>query len=297
MIHPQILFNHEILPASDRVLSPGQVGVMNGWGVFSTVKVVDGVLFAFGRHWARMRRDAELLRVPFPWSPAELEDGLLRLVEANGARNSTLRVAVVRNKGTMWEGPGLAREVDLLAFTAERNNWGDAVRLGLVANARHAANVFAGAKIMAWAMNLVWYEEAHLRGFDEVILLNEHQHVSECTSANVFAVFGQEVCTPPLSAGCLPGITRELLLEEVRVPGLRVVERDLTVDDLERADGLFITSSTRDLLAVAAVEGISIRRDDSALLRLLEGYREYEARYVQQAARRAKLAPAAAEIN
>lgn len=288
MIRPLLLFNHEIRPSNDLLLSPGQVGVMNGWGVFSTIKVVDGVLFAFARHWARMRRDADILRVPFPWRPDELEESLLRLVEANGDANATLRVVAVRNKGTMWQGPGIVRDVDLIAFTAPRNQWGESVRLGIVPNARFSANIFAGAKIMAWAMNLAWYEEAHARGFDEVVLLNEHGHVSECTSANIFAVFGDEVRTPPLSAGCLPGITRELLLEEIRVPGIAVREAPLDLADLEAADGLFITSSTRDLLPVAEIEGLSIRQETPVRTRLAEAFLTYEAEYVRHASRRAE---------
>lgn len=292
MIRPLLLFNHEIRPATDLLLSPGQVGVMNGWGVFSTIKVVEGVLFEYPRHWARMRRDADLMRVPFPWLPDELEETLLRLVEANEDYNSTLRVAAVRNKGTHFEGPGLARDVDLIAFTAPRHQWGDAVRLGLVANARHAANTFAGAKIMAWAMNLVWYEEARARGFDEVVLLNERGEVSECTSANLFAVFGSKALTPPLSAGCLPGITRELLLETVRVPGIHVHEQPLTLDDLQNADGLFITSSTRDLLPVSEIEGLALRNDFGIMHQLKAALLEHEARYVAGAARRARTVPA-----
>jgi branched-chain amino acid aminotransferase len=292
MIRPKILFNHEIRQAADLTLTPGQVGVMNGWGVFSTIKVVDGVLFAFARHWARMRRDAELMRVPFPWRPEELEQALLQLVEANQDYNSTLRVVAVRNTGTMWQGPGVVRDVDLIAFTAARSQWGESVRLGIVPNARYAANVFAGAKIMAWAMNLVWYEEAHTRGMDEVVLLNEHGRASECTSANLFAVFGGEVWTPPLSEGCLPGITRELLVEEIRVPGIRVLERPLELSHLEAADGLFITSSTRDLLPVTEIEGLSVRQESRVRPMLLQAFLDYERRYVSQATRRAAVTPA-----
>lgn len=288
MIHSRVLHNGEIRLSTELFLSPGQVGLMNGWGVFSTIKVVDGVLFAFERHWARMRRDASLMRVPFDWSPAALEETLLDLVEANAAYNATLRVVVVRNRGTMWEGPAVEREADLIAFTADRNEWGEAVRLGVVPHARHAANVFAGTKIMAWAENLVWYEEAHLRGQDEVVLLNHLGEVSECTSANIFAVFGAEARTPPLSSGCLPGITRQLLLEEIRVPGIEVREAALRLEDLERADGLFITSSTRDLLPVESVEGLRVRRETEVARRLAEAFREYEADYVRRAGRRAR---------
>lgn len=260
---------------------------MNGWGVFSTVKVVDSVLFAFPRHWARMNRDAELLCVAFPWTPAELEAELGRLVEANQALNSTMRVCVVRNRGGMWESPGLERDSDLIAFTADRKQWGGACRLGIVPNARFAASPFSGAKVTSWAANLVYYEQAQASGLDEVILLNERQEVSECTSANLFAVFEQDgghavVLTPPLNSGCLPGITRELLLEVIRVPGIEVREQTLTLDDLERASEIFISSSTRELLPVAAVEGLSIRTGARISSALLEAYNAYERQYVAQ---------------
>ncbi len=262
---------------------------MNGWGVFSTIKVVEGVLFAFDRHWARMRRDSDLLRVPFPWKPAELETALLTLVEANQAYNSTLRVAAIRNKGGMWEGPNQKLDVDLVAFTADRNSWGGEARLGIVPNGRFGASPFAGTKVLSWASNLAWYEDAHSRGLDEVLLLDERGEASECTSANVFAVFGNRVATPPLSSGCLPGVTRELLLEVIRAPGIQVVEQRLTLADLESADGLFITSSTRDLLGVQELEGLSIRQEQRVRRSLKQAFTEWESTYVAGAVRRAQV--------
>ena len=283
VIRPKFLHNGQIRPSDEMTLRAGQVGLFAGWGVFSTIKITSGRLFVFDRHWARMRKDADLLRVPFPWSPAELEGLLMPLVEANQEHDATLRVLVVRNAGTMWAGPGPQGDADLVAFTAPRSRWGASARLGIVPNARHAESLFAGAKSTSWAMNLVWYEEAHLRGQDEVVLLNERGEVSECTSANIFATFGDEVLTPPLSSGCLPGITRELLLEVVRVPGIKVSERVLTLNDLERADSVFITSTTRDLLSVSAVEGISIRCQDRVRDMLAAAFTAYELDYFQRA--------------
>lgn len=284
MIHPHVLHNGRIRGSEELCLRAGQAGLFTGWGVFSTVKVARGVLFAFERHWARMRKDADLLRVPFPWSVDELRGELMKVVEANGAAEATLRVLVVRNGGTMWSGPGGESEADLVAFTAERGEWGASARLGIVPNARHAANQFAGAKMTSWAMNLVWYEEAHLRGLDEVVLLNERGEVSECTSANIFAVFGNEVVTPPLDAGCLPGVTRELLLETVRVPGITVREGRLSLKDLERAGGIFITSTTRDLLPVGEIEGLAIREEQPVRDALQAAFRAYEEDYCAKSA-------------
>lgn len=287
VIHPYFLLSGQIRRADEALFRAGQVGLFAGWGVFSTVRVMDGALFAFERHWARMRKDADLLRVPFPWAPEELEAELLRLVEANQAYDAALRVLVMRNRGTLWEGPGFDRDFDLVVFTAPRTRWGASARLGIVPQARHAEGPFSGVKSASWAMNLVWHEEAHVQGLDEMILLNERGEVSECTSANVFAVYGNEAVTPPLSSGCLPGITRELLLEVIEVPGVRVSERTLTLDDLEKADGLFITSTTRDLLPVASVEGLDIGTDRSVAERLSAAFLEYQKQAVSRARQRA----------
>jgi branched-chain amino acid aminotransferase len=292
VIHRLLLHNDDIREATEAMLTPGQLGLLAGWGIFSTIRVYDGVLFAYERHWDRMKRDAELLHVPFPKDRAQLEANLLRLVEANRAQNSTLRVAVVRNRGGFWEGPGVTRDFDLIALTANVNNWGRAVRLGLVPNARHAASPFAGAKILSWAYNLTWYEQAHLEGLDEVVLLNEHGEVSECTSANIFAAFGTQVVTPPLSSGCLPGITRHTLLREVAIPGFTIEEGSLTPADLERADAVFITSTTRELLRVEHVKGLRIRNEGDACAALQKAFSDYIDRYVANAHQRSSLAPA-----
>ena len=281
-MHRFVLHNDDILDAHQKSLSAGQVGLLNGWGVFSTMRVTDGVLFAFERHWDRMQRDAAKLHVPFPADPAWLKTRLVRLVEANSAWNATLRTAVVRNRGGLWEGPNPARDFDLIAFTANVNPWGTSVRLMIKPHARHAQNEFAGAKICSWAQNLTWYEEAHQRGFDEALLLNERGEVSECTSANIFAVSGREVWTPPLTSGCLPGVTRALLLEEIRLPGVSAVEKTLLPQDLEQADQVFISSSTRDFLPVSYVEGLNVRSEGSVLDDLSKLFENYRKEYVRR---------------
>lgn len=280
-MHDFILVNESVLPASSQTMSPGQVGAVNGWGVFSTVRVHHGVLFAWERHFRRMAKDAALLRVPFPDDSIWMEEQLLKLIAANGAAESTLRVIVMRNKGGMWEGPGLERPFELIAFTTGLKNWGGDVSLGLVPQARHAANHFAGTKMLSWSFNLCMYEQAHDEGFDEVVLLNERGEVSELTSANLFAVFGNQVLTPPLDSGCLPGITRALLLEEVVVPGIVVREARLMPEDLAGADGLFITSSTRHLLRVKAVQSLQIQQGDEVRARLNRAFEDYLNRYCE----------------
>lgn len=281
MLHRYLLHNDDLRDAASRSLGAGQVGLLSGWGVFSTIRVYGGVMFAWERHWRRMQADADRMRVPFPADAAWLEDRLYRLIEANSARDATLRVVIVRNRGGMFEGPENTRDFDAIAFTRDLHKWGAGVKLGMVPNARFAASEFAGTKYLSWAENLTWYERAHDQGLDEMVLLNERGEVAECTSANVFVAQEGRVWTPPPSAGCLPGVTRAVLLEEVRVRDLELGEKTLRPEDLEAADEVFITSTTRELLPVISVEGLRLKGGHSVRDALQKAFSAYAAAYVE----------------
>jgi branched-chain amino acid aminotransferase len=258
-MHSLVLHNDDISEASAKVLAPGQVGLASGWGVFSTLRIVRGIPFAFERHWERMRRDASTLRVPFPSDPDYVRSRLLRVIAANQVVDGTARTIVVRNRGGIWEGSP-ERDFDLLVFTAGLKDWGAGVKLAVQEQGRHAGSRFRGVKCLSWALNLVMLEEAHARGCDEALLLNERGEVSECTSANVFIARDGQVLTPPLDSGCLPGVTREILLEIAQGEGIAMREEALRLEDLMTADEVFITSTTRNLLPVVSIEGQPLSR-------------------------------------
>ena len=282
-MHQLLLHNDEIRPTRDSLIAPGQVGFLNGWGVFSTIRIYQGVMFAWERHWARMVRDAKKMYVPMPAQPELLEAQLYKLIAANNAVEATLRVAIVRNKGGMFEGPDIEREFDVIAFTRDVADWGESVKLGIVPQARHAASDFAGVKFISWAQNLAWYEQAHRHGLDEMVLLNERNEVSECTSANIFTVFGDRVYTPILQAsGCLAGITRDVLLNDIQIPGVEIAEHLLLPADLQSADEVFITSTTREILPVQSIEGLHIKAGRSMIPRVQEAFTAYHRHYTDQ---------------
>src|SRR5271170_5749061 len=96
-IHRYLLHNGRIREASEGGLFPGQLGLLAGWGVFSTLRVMDGAVFAWERHWERLSRDARLLNVMMPSDADSVERDLIRLVDSNEAPDCTLRLVVVRN--------------------------------------------------------------------------------------------------------------------------------------------------------------------------------------------------------
>jgi branched-chain amino acid aminotransferase len=132
--------------------------------------------------------------------------------------------------------------------------WPASHKLVLVPDAIFSHGKLAGAKMLSWVQNAGTLERVHGEGFDDALLLNEHGNLAECTSANVFLVCGRQVLTPPLTSGCLPGITREALREVIPAAGYSLVEQDLIPSDLDSAEEVFISSTTREVAGVGSIQ-------------------------------------------
>jgi branched-chain amino acid aminotransferase len=249
-----IFHNDRIIPLQEGHLSPGQVGLLTGWGVFTTLRIYEGIPFAFARHWARMSHDADRLGMNLAYSQEAVRHAVIKLAEVNHRPEGMARVSFVKNHGGLWAQAGNRPETDLLIFTRELVQWPAIHRLKLQPHAIYSATRLAGVKMLSWVQNAALLEKAHAEGFEDVLLLNERGHIAECTSANVFLVRGQKVRTPPLSTGCLPGVTRDVLCEIVPRAGLELVEDNLTPEDLSSADEVFISSTTREVAAVGSID-------------------------------------------
>jgi branched-chain amino acid aminotransferase len=248
-----IYHNERLVPLSEARLSPGQMGLLMGWGVFTTLRIYEGFPFAFERHWVRMARDAERLGISFDYQQDAVWKAIVELAAANRRREATARVSFIKNHGGLWaDAPGLPA-TDLLIFTRELVAWPAAHRLKLVPNAIFSAGRLAGAKMLSWVQNAGTLERVHAEGFDDALLLDEQGRLAECTSANFFLVRDDRVLTPSLATGCLPGITREVLREVIPDTGYELLEQDLTPGDLGSAQEAFISSTTREVAAVGSI--------------------------------------------
>jgi branched-chain amino acid aminotransferase len=255
MIHRYVHHNGRMQPIEQVRLSPGQAGLMAGWGLFSTLRICQGVPFAFERHWRRLARDAARTHVPFPFDLDRVRAQLIELVRANEVAEGTARIYAIYNQFGFWQSDEPAPQVDLLLYTAGLPPHHEPGRLDLREQGRHAASPLAGVKVTSWLNNVWNYAEAQARGFNEVVLLNERGEVAECTAANIFCVRRGAVETPPLSSGCLEGVTRGLLLELAPPAGVPFAERTLYPEDLFSADEIFITSTNRSLLGIGEIAG------------------------------------------
>jgi len=248
-----IYHNDRIIPLAEAQLSPGQMGLLMGWGVFTTLRIYEGFPFAFDRHWERMARDAGRLGVALNYSRDAVRDAVVKLAAANHRPEATARLSFIKNQGGLWADAPSHPATDLLVFTREVAVWPTAHRLKLVPNLVFSGGRLAGAKMLSWVQNAGTLEKAHAEGFDDALLVNEHGCLAECTSANIFLIRNGQVLTPPLHSGCLPGITRAVLMEVIPAAGHKLVEQDLTPDDLGSAQEVFISSTTREVAGVGSI--------------------------------------------
>jgi branched-chain amino acid aminotransferase len=258
VIH-RFVFHNEELKTVDKVRwSPGQAGLICGWGLFTTVRIVRGEAFAYERHWRRLEKDAALTRLPLTYSSSRVRVQLQEVIRANKVEDGCARIYLVWNNVGFWKSDEKMLEVDLVITSADVPAYPETLRIAVREHGRHAASPLAGVKTTSW-LNSVWaVAEAQHEGFDEVVLLNERGEVSECTAANIFAVKGDKVLTPPLNSGCLEGVTRGVLSEVAPEAGTSVVEQTLRLDDLYTADEVFITSTNRNVIGIREVAGRKI---------------------------------------
>ncbi|MFI6286383.1 aminotransferase class IV [Streptomyces sp. NPDC051018] len=239
--------NGGLRDADDARVSVFDHGLTVGDGVFETLKAVSGQPFALTLHLERLTRSARGLGLPDP-DHDEVRRACAAVLEANPMERGRLRITYTgglsplgSDRGT--DGPTL---VVALGPTGPRP---DTTAVITVPWTRNERGVLAGLKTTSYAENVVALAGATARGASEALFANTVGQLCEGTGSNVFVVLDGELHTPPVSSGCLAGITRALT---VAWAGAR--ETELPFDVLERADEVFVTSSLRDVQAVHRVD-------------------------------------------
>lgn len=253
-MHKLVFHNGRVLSLNEVRLSPGQAGLLNGWGVFSTLRIYEDHPFAFDFHFDRLMRDSEKLMLPVPCTREQCLDGVMSLIRANSVHDGCMRVYFVYNKVGIWCSDEQMPVTDWIMYTVDLPARVGPVKLALQENGRQAMHPLAGTKVISWLQNVWVVEKAHQRGFEDAILLNEFGNVTEATAANLFIVKRGKVSTPLLSSGCLAGVSRKILLEVAVQAGVQLVERDFGAEEMFAADEVFITSTTRQIQPVSQIE-------------------------------------------
>jgi branched-chain amino acid aminotransferase len=235
----KVWLNGDIVDASG-ALNADDRGVLLGDGIFETLPIIDGAPLRWSRHFVRLRDGAQMLGMPVSDIFKNLEAAICDLAVVQGVSEGSARVTLLRGPGPRGVLPPQQITPTLIV----------AVHAGVVGNPdpmrvivaqstrRNARSPLSRIKSTNYLDAIMARQEANMAGCDDAVMLNTSDAVAEATSANIFCVIDGEIITPPPSDGALPGIMRACIMETEAV-----VERTLGVDDLYRADEIFLTSS------------------------------------------------------
>jgi branched-chain amino acid aminotransferase len=243
--------NGELKDAEDARVSVLDHGMTVGDGIFETVKAVHGQPFALTRHLERLTRSARGLGLPEP-DHDEVRRACAAVLDANPMPLGRLRITYTGGLSPLGSDRGDAGPTLVVAL-GESGRRPDTTAVITVPWTRNERGALTGLKTTSYAENVVALARAHQQGASEALFANTVGQLCEGTGSNVFVVLDGELHTPPVSSGCLAGITRALTVEWTGAK-----ETDLPLDVLDRAEEVFLTSTLRDVQAVVRIDGREI---------------------------------------
>ena len=243
-----VWINGTLVPDSQARISVFDHGLIVGDGVFETIKVIGGVPFAITRHLARLAQSASGLGLPEP-DLDEIAAGARTLLDASGRpAGARMRITLTAGAGPLGSQRGDGPLTAVIALGGLQDP-GPTCDVVMAPWPRNEHGALTGLKTTSYAENVLALRYASERGAQEAIFANTAGRLCEGTGSNVFVVSGGRLLTPPLSAGCLAGVTRDLLIEWAGA-----AEGDLPADALAAADEAFLTGTTRDVQPILNVD-------------------------------------------
>lgn len=239
-------------------------GLLYGDGLFEGIRIRAGRIFRLERHLARLELGARVLGIELPFDTEQRARIVGDTVRAFGRKEAYVRLLVTRGEGPLGVDPTTCTQPRFICIAAEIGLFDAEQRahgLAMITSSYRRPNPDVqdvAVKTLNYLGSVLAKQEARQRGADEALLLNQSGRVAEAAVANVFALRGRELSTPPALDGCLPGINRAAVLELGRELGLSVVERSLGRRDLLAADEVFLTGSGAGVIGVRSLDGRAI---------------------------------------
>ncbi len=247
-----VWLNGTLQPVSQARISPFDHGWLVGDAVFETLAIVRGLPFAISRHLERLAYSAQQMDIALP-DTQELHQAMVDVSFANGLTYGRLRVTVSSGAGPLGSARGTSTPTALVAATPQ-TPWPESSDVKTVAWTINENSPLVGLKTVSYGANVRALAEATKAGATEAIFSNTRGELCEGTGSNVFLVHQGTLITPSLASGCLAGVTRQLVIE---LTGAK--EQDVPLTELAKCEEAFLTSTTRNVHPIAAVDNQPLR--------------------------------------
>jgi branched-chain amino acid aminotransferase len=236
-------------------------GLLYGDGIFEGIRAYNGRVFRLKEHIDRLFSSAKAILLKVPLSHAQIMRAVVESCRKNKIRDGYIRLVVTRGVGTLGLNPNRCRRPSVIViadkiqlYPPEFYRRGmEIITVPTVRSLHSALN--PAIKSLNYLNNILAKIEANNAGCEEAIMLNAEGFVAECTGDNVFIVKSGKLFTPPLSAGALYGITRQVVMELAEQAGIPASEPNLTRYDVFNADECFLTGTGAEIVPVVKIDG------------------------------------------
>jgi branched-subunit amino acid aminotransferase/4-amino-4-deoxychorismate lyase len=247
--------------------------------LFETMRAYSGKVFLLEAHIGRLAQSARELGINV--DSGKLRAAVEATMHANQLRDARIRLTVSAGEGETAPDPATCRRPIVLVVSRPYVPYPQAIydsgyRAIVSSFRRNSLSPLSRMKTANYLESLLARQEARKAGVDESICLNEKGHVAEASMSNIFMVSGENLSTPSLHSGILPGITRSVVLELAARLNIRAFERDITPGELFSADEAFVTNSLIEVMPLTVIDGNRVGSGVPGPLtcRLMAAYRE-----------------------
>jgi branched-chain amino acid aminotransferase len=272
----------ELVLASMAKISVFDHGLLYGDGVFEGIRFYKKGVFLLSKHIDRLFNSAKAINLKMAWTKETVKNMIMETIIANGLLTGYIRLVVTRGKGDLGLDPRKCPQPTIIIITereikllAEQKITGakaiiSSVRRDPVDATSHEI------KSLNYLNSILAKMEATNAGADEAICLNSSGFVVEGVAENIFIVNGEIVTTPPISAGCLPGLTRELVKNLAEKLGYKAKEENITPTQLYIADEIFFTGTAAEIVPVREINGriIGEGKPGTATIEIMRKFQE-----------------------
>ncbi|MEM1587395.1 MAG: branched-chain-amino-acid transaminase [Candidatus Bathyarchaeia archaeon] len=274
-----VYIDGQFVPRKDAKISVWDHGLLYGDGVYEAIRIYEGNIFKLKEHVNRLYYSAKAIKIDIPITKEELLEAVVELVKKNKLQNGYLRIVVTRGVGPMGADPRNCKKPTIIIMSETRKALFEGRPIvAIVSSVRRIPSECLDPRIKSlnYLNNVLAKIQAIEAGADEAIMLNLEGYVSEAVTENVFVVKNNIVYTPPLTAGILEGITRNVVIEIIKNLGLQMKEENLTIYDLYTADEVFLTGTAAEITPVVKIDGRLIGNGEPGPIykKVIEEYRK-----------------------
>lgn len=257
----KVWLNDKLVDKDQAKISVFDHGLLYGDGVFEGIRVYNSKIFEFDAHIKRLYQSAKAIRLVIPMDADTLKDAVNQTVVANNIENGYIRLIITRGIGDLGLDPLICKDAGVVViadhiqlYPEEFYEEGLTVISGTTIR-NHPMSLPPQIKSLNYLNNILAKIEAIDAGAAEVIMYNHEGYVAEASGDNVFIVRDGIIYTPPVEAGSLEGITRDVVIRLATKENITVIEKNLTRCDLYVADEFFLTGTAAEVIGIVKIDG------------------------------------------